>query len=55
VEGFVRPHGLDRPVAPIMVQEIEALAKTRKRPRRPPLWHWPARRALLALLSRRRS
>jgi hypothetical protein len=53
VEAFVRPHGLERPVAPILADEIERLAHIRKRARRPPVWHAPARLALLALLKRR--
>ena len=53
VESFVRPRGLDQPVAPLMVEEIERVAKLPKRPRRPPIWQGPARRALLALLKRR--
>jgi hypothetical protein len=53
VERFVRPRGLDKPVAPIVVEEIERAARLRKRPQRPPLWHVPARAALLALLQRR--
>jgi hypothetical protein len=53
VESFVRPRGIDRPVAPIMADEIERVAAIAKRPRRPPLWHAPARRALLAALRRR--
>jgi hypothetical protein len=53
VEFFVRPHGIDRPAAPIVVDEIEAAAHLRKRPHRSPLWHIPARRALLTLLKRR--
>jgi hypothetical protein len=53
-ERFVRPRGLDRPVAPIMADEIERIATIRKRPRRPAIWHYPARAALLALLARRR-
>ena len=53
VESFVRPHGLDRPVAPIVADEVERLAAIRKRPRRPPAWHVPARRMLLAALRRR--
>jgi hypothetical protein len=53
IESFVRPRGLDRPVAPLMVDEIERVAKLRKRPRRPPIWQGPARLALLALLKRR--
>src|SRR5207237_5294939 len=28
VESFVRPHGLDRPATPILVDAIEALAQT---------------------------
>ena len=53
VESFVRPRGLDRPVAPIMADEIERVAALQKRPRRAPLWHAPARRVLLAALRRR--
>jgi hypothetical protein len=53
IEGFVRPRGIDLPVAPIMVDEIERAAALRKRPRRAPVWHAPARRALLAALRRR--
>ena len=53
VESFVRPRGLDRPVAPIVVDEIERVAKLRKRPRRTPLWQHAAGRALLAALKRR--
>jgi hypothetical protein len=53
VESFVRPRGLDRPVAPIMVEEIERVAAIDKRPRRTPLWHVPAARLLLAALERR--
>ena len=53
VESFVRPRGLSLPVAPILADEIERVAAIRKRPRRTPLWHYPARRALLAYLRRR--
>ena len=53
VESFIRPRGINRPVAPIMVDEIERVAALTKRPRRVPLWHGPARRALLAALTRR--
>jgi hypothetical protein len=55
VESFVRPRGLDRPVAPIVADEIERIATVTKSPRREPLWHGPARRVLLAVLKRRRS
>lgn len=53
VASFVRPRGLDRPVAPIMVEEIERLATIRKRPHHTPLWHVPAAALLLAALKRR--
>jgi hypothetical protein len=53
VQSFVRPRGLDRPVAPIMADEIERAATLTKRPRRPALWQAPAQRALLAMLGRR--
>ncbi len=53
VESFVRPRGIDRPVAPIVADEIERVATLRKRRRRAPLWHRPARRLLLAALRRR--
>lgn len=53
IEAFVRPRGIDRPVAPIVVDEIEQVARLPKRPRRSPFWHYPARRALLAFLGRR--
>ena len=46
VEAFVRPYGLDVPATPIMVRKIEELAELRKRPRRTPRWHYPARWAL---------
>lgn len=54
VESFVRPRGLATPVAPIVADEIERLAAVRKRPRRPALWHYPARRIVLAALRKRR-
>ena len=53
IESFVRPRGVDRPVAPIVVEEIERVATLRKRPQRLPLWHRPVRATLLALLKRR--
>lgn len=44
VERFVRPHGLDVPVTPIMVEEIERIGQIAKRPQsRTPFWHYPAR------------
>lgn len=53
IEAFVRPCGLDRPVAPIVAEEIERVAALAKRPQPPPLWHRPARWALLTALKRR--
>jgi hypothetical protein len=53
IEAFVRPHGLERPVAPILADEIERLAHMEKRPRRAAVWHGPAGRVLLTLLKRR--
>lgn len=53
IQSFVRPKGLDRPVAPIVADEIERVAALRKRPRRAPMWHVPARQVLLAALRRR--
>jgi hypothetical protein len=53
VGGFVRPYGLDVPATPIMVRKIEELAEVRKRPRRTPLWHYPARWALRRWSTRR--
>lgn len=53
VERFVRPCGIERPVSPIVVDEIEKVAALKKRPRREPLWHAPARAVLFAALKRR--
>ena len=53
IESFVRPRGIHLPVTPIMVEEIERMGTLRKRPGREPLWHYPARYALLTLLKRR--
>ena len=56
VERFVRPRGLDTPVTPIVVEEIERAARIAKRPARPRVWHYPIRwglRAALALRPRR--
>lgn len=54
VERFVRPHGVERPVTPIMVGEIERLAEIRKRRRlRTPPWQAAARWALLTVMDRR--
>jgi hypothetical protein len=48
VEAFVRPRGLDRPAAPIMADEVEAVGKLRKRRGRPAPWRVPLQWALLA-------
>jgi hypothetical protein len=53
IQSFVRPRGLDRPVAPIVADEIERVAGLRKRPRRSPIWHAPVRQVLLATIKRR--
>jgi hypothetical protein len=53
IASFVRPRGIDLPVAPIMVDEIEHVAQLQKPLRRSPLWHFPARRSLLAFLRHR--
>ena len=51
--AFLRPHGADRPVFPILATEIERCATVVKRPQTDtPLWHGPARRALLWWLRR---
>ena len=46
LSAFVRPRGLDRPVAQVMTEEIERAATMRKQARRAPLWHYPVRWAL---------
>jgi len=43
IERFVRPRGIDQPVAPIMADEIERAARISKKPRRPAPWHYVAR------------
>jgi hypothetical protein len=54
VQRFVRPRGVDRPVAPFMVEEIERAARISKRPRRQPIWSHAAERVVrLALASTR--
>jgi hypothetical protein len=55
IESFVRPRGLDRPVAPIVADEVERVATLEKRPRTQALWSRMAGRMLLAGLSRRGS
>jgi hypothetical protein len=51
---FLRPHGIDRRVSPILAGEIKQGATIAKRPlTSAPLWHAPARRTLLAWLRRR--
>jgi hypothetical protein len=54
VESFVRPHGLAVAATPIVVEAIEALARSRPPAARPPAWAYPLRLTLLplALLSR---
>ena len=47
---FVRPRGLETPVGPLMVHEIECAQSIKKRPYRPPAWHYPVRWSLDAAL-----
>jgi hypothetical protein len=54
VERFVRPRGLDAPVTPIMVKELERAARIRKQPRHAAMWHHPARAALRTVFALRR-
>jgi hypothetical protein len=52
-EQFLRPHGIGRPVSPILTDEIER-AVAIERPRvTTPLWHHPLRRMLHAAMQRR--
>ena len=53
VEGFVRPRGLQTPVTPIVVEEIERAARIAKRPRGAALWHYAARGGLRAAFTLR--
>jgi hypothetical protein len=48
--SFLRPHGLDREVSPIMIDEIERLGAARKTPTVPPTWQRPVGAAVRALL-----
>jgi hypothetical protein len=53
-EQFLRPHGIDQPVAPVLATEVERAASVRRRPQpSTPLWHRPLRWALLASLRRK--
>jgi hypothetical protein len=55
-EQFLRPHGVDRPVSPIVTAEIERAATITKRPASTArFWHGPVRALLLSWLSRRRA
>jgi hypothetical protein len=54
-EQFLRPHGIDRRVSPILTAEIERAATIVKRPARAtPAWQVPLRAGLLRFLQRRR-
>ena len=55
IERFVRPRGIQTPVAPIVADEIERAARIRKRPRRAAPWHYVARGVMQAGLMLRRS
>jgi hypothetical protein len=52
-ERFVRPRGLDKPAAPIMVDEVERVGTLRKRARPTAPWVYPARWLLLAAARKR--
>jgi hypothetical protein len=54
VASFVRPRGLDRPATDVVVEELEQIAASGKKRRRTPLWHYPARTGLFAILERLR-
>jgi hypothetical protein len=38
IEGFLRPHGLDKPVAPLLADEVERLGRVKKAPVRRAVW-----------------
>jgi len=49
VRSFIRPHGLDRPATPIVVDRIEALARlTQPEPAGTPVWAYGLRPVLVA-------
>lgn len=53
-EQFLRPHGIDHAVAPILAAEVERAAAVPRRPQpSTPLWHRPLRWALHAALRRK--
>jgi hypothetical protein len=51
VERFVRPRGIDKPVTPIMADEIERAARIKKRRRRGSPWQVVTRLGLEAALA----
>lgn len=53
-EQFLRPHGIERRVSPVLAAEIERAAVIVGRPQATPAWQGPLRRALLGWLRRRR-
>jgi hypothetical protein len=53
-ESFLRPHGIGRPVAPVLAAEVERAGAIRRQSSSPPAWHRPLRWALHRSLSRRR-
>ena len=53
LEGFIRPHGMDVPVAPLMVNAIEQAASIAKRRQWTPAWHLAARLGLRGAFSGR--
>jgi hypothetical protein len=56
VEGFVRPHGLDRAATPMLADAIERLSQVRMSvPERIPVWVRVIRRALYTVAARMRA
>jgi hypothetical protein len=55
VERFVRPRGLDRPVTPVVVEEIERAARMPKSPGRTAVWDPLARWAVRAAIAGRQT
>jgi hypothetical protein len=54
-QKFLRPHGIEKPVSPILAAEIErAMTISKRPPPSAPAWQPPLRRGLLTWLQRRR-
>jgi len=55
VERFVRPRGLEQPVAPVVANEIERSARITKKPTGTKPWHVPLRWSVKAALAARQA